>query len=291
MNNTEYTYSVIRYRHDPSAGEMLNIGVLAYSADTGQVGLRFDPRYARLSEAFVGFDGDHYRRVMERFQYGVESLGNRLAGNLFELDERRRFSDAASIARSVWPDQGLSYQVGVSMAGITYDLAVEVDDLFRRFVLSQYEREERRQRRDDNAVWEEFKKAMAPRGIMPLIKPVTLGANGVEFRFAFKNEKWHVMEPISLDYVDPADISRRAYRTLGEAFALRREEDLGTYYVLLGQPRDESDMQRYQQVYSMISEMPVNHRIVETGDAEQFAADLACELRAHGILTAENEAA
>jgi hypothetical protein len=283
----EYTYSVIRYRHDPSVGEMLNVGVALYSRETGQVGLMYDWRYKRLSEAFAGFDGEHYRRVMQRFEAGLVSIGNRLQGNLFELLERERYKDIVAVARTVWPDQGLSYQVGPSLTGLSDDLDAELEDLFDRFVLSQYEKEERRHRRDDKAVWDEFKKALSPRGITKVLQPVKLGKNEVEFRYAFKNERWHVLEPISLDYIDPYEIKKRAFHTLGEAYALKDEEELGAYYVLLGRPHDEQGLKRYAQALQLLSDMPVRHRIIEDVDAEAFAIELHREMVSHGLLTSD----
>lgn len=109
MNEFEYSYCVIKYRHDRAAGEILNVGVVVYTAATGQLGVMCNPRYARLSEAFAHFDGDLYKRTMDKLRNAIRSIAERLTNNLFQIEERERFSDAGAILRTVWPDQGLCY--------------------------------------------------------------------------------------------------------------------------------------------------------------------------------------
>lgn len=51
MNELEYTYTVLKYRHDAAAGEVLNVGVVLFSEVTGQVGMLYDQRCSRLSQS------------------------------------------------------------------------------------------------------------------------------------------------------------------------------------------------------------------------------------------------
>ena len=41
MSRFEYTYCLVRYVHNPAAGEMLNIGVLLFSEEVKQIVSKF----------------------------------------------------------------------------------------------------------------------------------------------------------------------------------------------------------------------------------------------------------
>src|SRR6266478_3401389 len=120
MSVIPYTYSVVRYVHDPGTGEMLNIGIVLCAPTIQLIETRFESRYERLSEAFVGFDGDHYRRSIRHFDRVVDILRGRLAlPQLFDVWDLT--ADVGSITREIWPDQDLSFQVSSIMAGIADD--------------------------------------------------------------------------------------------------------------------------------------------------------------------------
>src|SRR5258708_37790657 len=128
MSTIPYTYSVIRYAHDPGTGEVLNIGVMLCAPTLRLVETRFEYRYERLSEAFIGFDGDHYRRSIRHFGRVVDILRERLAApQLFDVWDIE--ADVRSITGEIWPDQDLSFQVSAVMAGITDDLKKAIDGL------------------------------------------------------------------------------------------------------------------------------------------------------------------
>src|SRR5215470_13017559 len=104
MKTTAYTYSVIRYLHDPMAGETLNIGVILCAPDVGFIQAKLESHYERLSETFCHFDGEHYRQTLRRFTAGLDSLRERLTNRtLFELMETAT-GDAKALGEILWPD-------------------------------------------------------------------------------------------------------------------------------------------------------------------------------------------
>src|SRR5258705_13521255 len=110
MNSTPYTYSVIRYLHDPSTGEMLNIGVILCAPNDRAIEARLEYRYERLSAAFVEFDGDHYRRTLHQFNGVLDVLRERmLATPLFDMWDIP--SNARSVALQVLLDMALRFQI------------------------------------------------------------------------------------------------------------------------------------------------------------------------------------
>lgn len=284
MTDIEYSYTILKYRHDAAAGEVLNVGVVLFSPSTGQVGLQFDPRYGRLSQTFAHFDGELYKRVLERLSVAVNSLATPMRGNLFELDARSKFEDAGGLVRAAWPDQGLSYFSGPVCFGVTNDLGLELKNLFDLFVLSQFDRRDSTERFNDEQLWDTFKRVLSPRGILNILKPVTLGPAEVEFEHAYKNERWHVFEPLSLDYVDGAGMKKRAYELAGKAASVRELDDMGTFTILLGRPKRVDADRQFLSARRILADAPGSVKIVEESEAESFASDLQREMREHGVL-------
>ena len=131
MTTTPYTYSVIRYRHDPAAGETLNIGVILCAPEAMFFDVCFEYHYERLSEPFANFDGEHYRQTLRRFTTVLDDLRDRLSPSvLFELVDPA--TDAAGVGRMIWPDRDLSFQLGPVLAGISDDPRGALDVLFHR---------------------------------------------------------------------------------------------------------------------------------------------------------------
>ncbi len=261
MNTIPYTYSVIRYAHDPGTGEVLNIGIMLCAPTLRLIETRFEYRYERLSEAFVGFDGDHYRRSIRHFGRVVDILRERLeAPHLFEVWNIT--ADVGSIIGEIWPDQDLSFQVSAVMAGITDDPKKTIDGLFQRMVTSQYSYE-RGEKRSDDEVWTFYQEPLIERKVVRKLRPTTLATKEVEIRFdhAFKN----------------------ATRWLGSAFALKDSRELDTLYVLLGPPLLEQHRLAYEKAKSLLNKMPIKHELIEEDAADDFADYIASYMKEHGV--------
>ena len=287
MKPFEYSYATIRYRQDLATGEVLNVGVVVFSSETNEIGVRFPSTYSRLSEAFADFDGAAHRALVSRLQERLKGLAHKSGEYLFKLFNRREEQpDAGAFMRATWPDQGMAYFMGPVAFGVTENLEEELEYLYDRFVRSQYEREEKPIRVDDAQFWNEVQRVLAPRGITRVLRPKHLGLAEVKFEHAYKNEKWHVIEPVSLDYSNASDMKGRALTTLGKATAVQKDPELGLFTVVVGKPRRNDNKKIYREAMQLLNDLPVEHRIVEGDKAEAFAEELEAEMKEHKILPA-----
>lgn len=284
MDMTEYSYVILKYRHDVAAGEVLNVGVVMFAPGTGQVGALTSDRYSRLSKAFAHFDGNQHRATMDRLETQLTVLGSRLSAGIFQYEERAQFTDAGAVVRSIWPDQGLSYFVGNVQYGICSDFELELRELYDRFVLSQQDNRETQDRFNDDAVWSKLRKVLFDRGILEVLQPKVLGESEIEFQHAYKNGKWHVIEPVSLDYINGNDIKQRALLAVGKAAAMLNVDDFGTFNVIVGKPRRVENEKQYQASLQLLRNIPVSHQIIDEDSAEDFAAALKAEMEAHSVM-------
>ena len=69
---TPFTYVVLRYVHDTSAGESLNLGVVLVAPEPGFIDCRLDFSFGRLTPAFRGFDVHLHRRTLRAVQDQVD---------------------------------------------------------------------------------------------------------------------------------------------------------------------------------------------------------------------------
>src|SRR4051794_36889550 len=115
MSKSPYTFQVVKYSHDPAAGEVLNIGVVLYCPSMSFLGMRAEHKYERLSKAFAGFDGDSYRYALARFEAEIDRLRENYSHTLL----RQPPTDVKEITAELWPDQDLSIKLGPVLAGVT----------------------------------------------------------------------------------------------------------------------------------------------------------------------------
>jgi hypothetical protein len=80
MKAIAYTYSILRYVHDPAVGEALNIGVVLYAPSVRFLAVRLEYRYQRLSQTFAGFDGDQYRTALRQLESAIEWVKDTWSG-------------------------------------------------------------------------------------------------------------------------------------------------------------------------------------------------------------------
>jgi hypothetical protein len=282
MTKSPYTYCVVRYLHDPTAGEMLNIGIVLRAPGVSYLGAQFDHHYERLSGAFAEFDGEHYRRTVFRFESAIESLVQGSTEMLFPLQEIP--SDAGAVGAWLSSDPGLSIQFGPTLSGVTDDPARALGSLFARMVTSQYPKG--RDRRTDDEVWVTYNRALARKSVQKLLGPARIVTENADLKFdhGFRNERWHLLQPLAFDLVTKEAIQGKAIRWLGNATALRDSPDLAKMYLLLGRPSLDANIASYNKAKNLLHTMPIEHELIEEEDADAFAAHLREYMRAHGLV-------
>jgi hypothetical protein len=189
-----------------------------------------------------------------------------------------------ALSRLIWPDTGGSFQPGPILAGITNDPEAELEILFERMVASQYQREPKT-RRTDEEVWTLYQRRL-PVEVRRILKKKTFETREFEatFQHTFKNGRWNILEPVSLDYANPQSIQKKAIDLLGSAVALESHPELGTLYLLLGAPQNEAYRTRYNRAKDLLHKMRVEKRLIEEDEAGDFAKYLASYMQEQGIL-------
>ncbi len=79
---TAYSFSILRYVHDPVTQEFVNVGVAVYSAEARYLRVSCSTHYGRISRLFCKIDGTRFRQLTRYVQDQINTLGEKLPSEL-----------------------------------------------------------------------------------------------------------------------------------------------------------------------------------------------------------------
>jgi hypothetical protein len=274
-----FTHTVLRYVHDTTTGEFINVGVAIYSREARYASALCRNTLGRLSKTFPGMDGEAFKSLMRYIQSRMEELGDGLQNDLpFEgLPE-----SVMELAHQVLPPDDSSLQWSPPGSGLSDDLPRTLESLFQRHVM-RYEDRPQQERRTDDEVWRKFRRTLEARHVLKHLQPkkITGRDDEIEFQHAWKNGLWHCLEPVSFDLSSPDSIREKAHRWLGQVMSVHDADEPFKLYLLLGEPQQEVLRPAFEKAISILGNLPVENEIIREPDAEGFSARFAGEIEAH----------
>jgi hypothetical protein len=138
-------------------------------------------------------------------------------------------------------------------------------------------------RRDDEDVWKVFREPLEKRHLTSHLTPKRIVASSYDYEFerSWKNEIWHVCEPVSFDMVDAGSILDKANRWVGRATSLNDSSEQFKIHMLLGEPQDDRLQNTFVKAQNILNKMPGQKEFIRESEAEAFADELAREVHAH----------
>lgn len=243
MNSSlTYTYVLLRYRHDPLAGEVANVGVVVHCASAGFLGVRVRRTIGRLSKMFPDIEKSDLMSGLQAIERGIARSRDRDLSGLLAASR-----DAGQFAQAVLPDDDSSLIWGAMGSGVTRDANATLDKLYARFV-GLYD-ETLRSGRDDASVWQPVRERLIARNLAERLvsKTIVSPIDKVEFEHAWKNGAWHCYQPLSFDLASGDSIREKAARWSGHMTGLSKASESVRPHFIVGAPSDpalESDYRR-----------------------------------------------
>ena len=273
-----YSYTVLRYVHDTTTGEFLNVGVVLGAPEARYVSAMCRQTYGRLSKAFPGVSGDHFRSLMKYIQARIEELGDQLNGELPLSDAKT----ALDFAQSILPKDDSSLQWSPLGSGLTNDPSRTLEQLFDRLV-SRYDEKSQREGRNDQDVWRTFKRTLEERQVLHHFQPKKIAVldDEIEFEYAWKNGVWHCLEPLSFDLAEADSLKDKAHKWLGQMTSVQAAEDQFKLYFLIGQPSQDELRPVFDNAMSILRKIPGDKQIFFEQDASKLAEVIASEVASH----------
>jgi hypothetical protein len=242
MKRQPYTFSILRYRHDPVLGEQLNVGVVLHSPQPRFLGARFRKAYGRVSKAFPDVDGSALRQDLTKIERSFAKLNRRESNDLFfETNNAATFANrivGKDDGSLVWSDLG---------SGTTDNAEATLEKLFFRFV-NQYE-DASSPRRTDADIWRPVRDRLLELKIAAVLEKKTISSSRdeVEFEHAWKNGKWHCVQPLSFDLASTDGIQEKAARWVGHMVGLSKSAEQFHPYFIVGKPSDPTLLARFSE--------------------------------------------
>lgn len=277
MKREPYTYMILRYRHDPVAGEQVNVGVIIHAARSGFLGAVMRRSYGRVSKMFPTLDGATLRHDLASIERAFQKLAKTdVSGDIIDQPNAATYAHqivARDDSALVWSEMG---------SGITGDPAQTLEILHNRFV-TRYD-EATTARRSDADIWRPFRDLLLEHRIEDIFqrKTITGVHDAVDFDHAWKNGKWHCFQPLSFDLTTADGIQEKAARWVGHMVGLNGAEEQFQPYFIVGEPSDAALTSAYERAIDFIRAAPLNPEIVPEKEMDALANDLADKVHAHG---------
>lgn len=273
-----YSFSILRYVHDPVTQEFINIGVAVYSRDAGFLRATCTTHYARITRMFTKIDGNRFRQLTRYIQEQVTAIGQSLPSEL-PFEPGRAIEQL--LARVLPPDDS-SVQFSHAGVGLSHDLEKTAAELFDRYV-ERYALTSESSRRDDEDIWKTFREPLDRRQISACLTPKRIVAPNYayEFQRAWKNKVWHMYEPVSFDLVDGGAILEKANRWVGRAMGLNDSAEKFQIHLLLGEPQDSHLQGDFIKAQNLLHKMPGTTEFIRESEAEAFAEEFEKEVHQH----------
>jgi hypothetical protein len=223
---------VVRYVHDVSVDEFLNVGLVLFAPNARFVEATWLETWTRITHAFPGAKPALLRRVtraiddtLARWVAEQNELALTPVTNLSSLLGRALAGDDASIAFSS------------PISGVTSDPRRSLHEFFELYVGKQLRSDLKRPTRDDREVWSQFAAQLETSVLSRLESRVVTGAHlQVEFEQAWKNGVWNLLKPLSFDLNDCDAIEDKATTWVGRVTALRPQLEDNQVVFLVGMP-------------------------------------------------------
>jgi hypothetical protein len=267
----------LRYVHDTTTGEFVNVGVALYAPEVRFMGMQCRTTYGRLAKVFPGMDGEAFKAMMRFMQAQFDGLNGRLWGkDQQELPFEALPKSVMALAHGVLPPDDSSLQWSAPGSGLTDNASVTLEGLYERLVMGNDEKPQA-ERRSDDEVWRKYRRSLEPFQVVKHLGPkrISVQDDEVEFRYAWKNGVWHCLEPVSLDLSSGEGIREKAHRWLGQILSVRGSEEKFKVYLLLGEPQADSLQPAVERAVRILEKLPVDHEVVREAQAEQFAGRIA----------------
>jgi hypothetical protein len=135
MNKKAYSYSVLRYVHDVTTGEFVNVGLALYCPDMLYANATCRTSSKRLTTFFPSLDGSLFHSLMRKVQTRFETIHDEVRHQL----ALRSYASVMELAHSVIPKDDSTLQWAPMGSGLTSDPDATLEQLFERFVMKHEE--------------------------------------------------------------------------------------------------------------------------------------------------------
>ena len=275
---TSYHFSILRYVHDASTEEFVNIGVAMWMPDRSKLLFRVNERISRLSNFFKDIDGPSYRQMIcniksaSDFEWASDNI-----------DTAYLSKNAADYASEVFDgivrEDASCFQWSRLMSGISKDAERRFDELFEEFVRYHESPPASHLRSSVTGIWKEVQHALKLHDLDRHVRyneKIQAPNYDYTFRMGWNNGMRQVLEPISFALKEPKRIVDKANTWSGRLFSLSKDNTFGFTAVVA--PPENGNMEAFNDGLAILNGAKSTRAIITEDEINDFMFEIEKEL-------------
>lgn len=269
---TQFTYSLLKYRHSLSLGEVVNIGLLIWSSDTKQIYFRFPRQLKRLSSLYSENSITLIRRYLKAFSSKVNEIehNQNSAVDLFQSS-----ISLDLVVRELLPITDNSIYFEEPRSGITSNISQIVRYLENEF-LKYYFDSNGQEKKDEAYIRKNIHRLInASPAKEKIKKTVKLENKSVSevFDYSWQNGVVNYVNPLSFDLSDSSSIQNKSLKWFGSVSFLNEKDR--AFAFLTTRPDRRNLLKNYKDAVNILLKTDANIRIIEEDHYADYVADIA----------------
>lgn len=271
-----FTYTVLRYIHDVTTGEFVNVGVVVFSPEDGYLGALFRTTFRRVKSVFPTLHSDAFKASMRALDLSFKEKKSLIASG------NTACKTALDVAVGILPRDDSSLQWSPVGSGIATDMEAKLRQLYARMVTC-HDDSHAAHKKGEEDVWRHFSLELQQRHILDRFQPKTLSVadDAVEFKHAWKNGVWHCLAPVSFDLASSESIKDKAHKWLGKLSSVRETDEAFKLYFLVGEPNRADLGGALDSALRILRKSPFPCEIYRENQAGLLTENLASQIRQH----------
>lgn len=235
-----FQYLIIRYRHDFTTGEFINVGLVFFIPPDKYLEVRVTNKTKRISDFYSGVSGTFIRSSLKSIEKKIKAYARKLEKTL-DFSNHNRLD---VILSDLYPKDEGAIQFSPLYTGISRatDFDKIFSELYNKLVDKYTHHYERASRTDEDAKKFIYHEYFNKLNITPKLKAKEVKTKNDSFKFAgIKNGKWNYYKPISFDLLDVDSIKDKVYKWVGIKSELFTSDESFALYFLSLNPRTITD--------------------------------------------------
>ena len=275
---TAYHVAILRYVHDVSTEEFVNIGVVMWIPERAKLLFRVTDRCGRLFSFFRNIDKQSYRKMIRNLKWTAEfewASDNLATTHLF----KNNANHPLEIFHQIVKEDASCFQWSRLMSGITQDAEKRFEELFEEFVTFHDSPAPSLRCRSNTEIWAHVDHVLK---INYLDRKVEYGVKletpsyHYSFRMGWNNGIRQVLEPISFALKSPTKIVDRANIWSGRLFNLSKINDFGLTAVIATPEND--NMEAFNDGWEILKDARSIRKIITEDELYDYMSEIKKDL-------------
>lgn len=273
---TAYHFAILRYVHDVSTEEFVNIGVAMWIRERSQLLFRVNERFSRLSGFFKDIDLSSYRKMV----YNLKSAADfKWASDDFATAFlfKNSVDHPSEVFNEIVREDASCFQWSRFMPGMTEDAETRFKELFEEFIT--FHESPAVYHHNEKKIWTYVRHALKAHHLHSRVQ-YDVELEGASYRYSFRmgwnNGIPQVLEPISFALKKPTSIVDRANTWSGRLFNLSKSNTFG-FTAVVTPPRTDN-MEAYNDGWQILNGAKSVRKIITEDELDGYMSDIKNDL-------------